>query len=125
MQSYDVVIIGAGQAGVPLASSLSSAGQRVALAERKTLGGSCVNFGCSPTKAVMGSARVAHLARRADEFGLTVGQVAVDFPAVLERARKMVQKSVDPVNAEIGEDEEEWVLCPIVPACRDFVCCVV
>ena len=101
---YDVVIIGAGQAGVPLASSLADAGWQVALAERKTLGGSCVNFGCTPTKAVMGSARVVHLARKAGEFGLQVGEVGVDFPAVLERARKMVQKSVDGLETVFSEN---------------------
>jgi len=87
---FDVLIIGAGQAGVPLAHDLAKAGKRVALAEEKDLGGSCVNFGCTPTKAVIASARVAHLARRGNEFGLKIPTVEVDFPAVLERARRIV-----------------------------------
>ncbi len=83
---YDVLIIGGGQAGPPLAHDLAKAGKKVALAERKYLGGSCINFGCTPTKAAIASARVAHLARRAGDFGLRIPQVEVDFPAVLRRA---------------------------------------
>jgi pyruvate/2-oxoglutarate dehydrogenase complex dihydrolipoamide dehydrogenase (E3) component len=89
--SYDVLIIGGGQAGIPLAYKLAGAGMSVALAERRDLGGSCVNFGCTPTKAAIASARVAHQARRAAEFGLRIPEVAVDFPAVLERARGMAE----------------------------------
>jgi pyruvate/2-oxoglutarate dehydrogenase complex dihydrolipoamide dehydrogenase (E3) component len=83
---YDLLIVGGGQAGLPLARDLAKAGKKVALAERKYLGGSCVNFGCTPTKAAIASARIAHLARRATEFGLRIPQVEVDFPAVLRRA---------------------------------------
>jgi len=101
---YDVVIIGAGQAGVPLASSLAVAGQKIVLAERKQLGGSCVNFGCTPTKAVLGSAKVAHQARRGGEFALEIPEVKVDFPGVLERARKIVQKSVDGLETVFSEN---------------------
>jgi pyruvate/2-oxoglutarate dehydrogenase complex dihydrolipoamide dehydrogenase (E3) component len=90
---YDVLIVGAGQAGIPLAHDLARAGRRVALAEEKHLGGSCVNFGCTPTKAVIASARVAHLARRGKEFGLKIPIVEVDFPAVLERARRILMES--------------------------------
>jgi len=91
--TFDVLIIGGGQAGVPLAHDLAGAGQQVALAERKDLGGSCINFGCTPTKAAIASARVAHLARRASEFGLRVPSVEVDFPAVLARAREVAAES--------------------------------
>src|SRR5579871_6752214 len=87
--TYDVFIIGGGQAGIPLAWGLAGAGKRVALAERKDLGGSCVNFGCTPTKAAIASARVAHQARRAVEYGLQIPEVGVDFPAVLARARRV------------------------------------
>ena len=73
---YDVLFIGAGQASVPLAQALSQAGKRVAIAERgEHLGGSCVNFGCTPTKAVVASAKLAHQARRAAEYGLRVSGV--------------------------------------------------
>jgi pyruvate/2-oxoglutarate dehydrogenase complex dihydrolipoamide dehydrogenase (E3) component len=90
---FDVLIIGAGQAGIPLAHALTKAGKRVALAEEKDLGGSCVNFGCTPTKAVIASARVAHLARRGKEFGLKIPTVEIDFPAVLERAKQILIES--------------------------------
>jgi pyruvate/2-oxoglutarate dehydrogenase complex dihydrolipoamide dehydrogenase (E3) component len=93
MQRFDVLIIGGGQAGIPLAHALARAGKRVALAERKDLGGSCINFGCTPTKAVIASARAAFQARRGAVFGLRIPTVEVDFPAVLDRARSIVQQS--------------------------------
>jgi pyruvate/2-oxoglutarate dehydrogenase complex dihydrolipoamide dehydrogenase (E3) component len=95
---YDVLIIGGGQAGIPLAHSLANVGKRVALAERKRLGGSCVNFGCTPTKAAIASARVARLARRGAEFGLNIPIVSVNFLAVLKRASDILnlsRKSLD------------------------------
>ncbi|AHY47273.1 Pyruvate/2-oxoglutarate dehydrogenase complex dihydrolipoamide dehydrogenase (E3) component [Rubrobacter radiotolerans] len=83
---YDALIVGGGQAGIPLAYTLAAEGWSVALAEREQLGGSCVNFGCTPTKAAIASAKVAHTARRAGEFGVRVSGVSVDFAAVIERA---------------------------------------
>jgi pyruvate/2-oxoglutarate dehydrogenase complex dihydrolipoamide dehydrogenase (E3) component len=83
---YDFVIIGAGQAGVPLAEALAKRNQRVALVERKHLGGSCINYGCTPTKAAIASAHLAHQARRAAEYGLQIADVKVDFEAVIKRA---------------------------------------
>lgn len=90
---YDYFIIGSGQASDPLARDLTAGGKRVGLAERKDMGGSCVNFGCGPTKAVIASARVAHLARRGAEFGVSIPSVKIDFPAVLERAKSVVLDS--------------------------------
>ncbi|MEO6326802.1 MAG: FAD-dependent oxidoreductase [Thermoanaerobaculia bacterium] len=90
---FDVVIIGAGQAGIPLAHACASAGKTVAVAERKHLGGSCVNFGCTPSKAVLASARLAHQARSGATFGLRIPTVDVDFPAVLARARSLLLES--------------------------------
>ena len=92
-ETFDLLVIGGGQGGIPLAHALAKKGMRVALAERKHLGGSCVNFGCSPTKAVIASARVAQLARRGDEFGVAIGEVKPDFPRVLARARDIVMQS--------------------------------
>ncbi|MCY7376112.1 MAG: mercuric reductase [Pyrinomonadaceae bacterium] len=100
---YDVIIIGGGQAGIPLAHALAAAGKQVALIERENLGGSCVNFGCTPTKAAIASARVAHLARRATEFGLRVSQVEVDFPAVLERAKSIALESRTSLENDLKE----------------------
>lgn len=87
---YDLIVLGAGQAAIPLARAAAGKGWRVAIAERKHLGGSCINFGCTPTKAAIASARVAHLARRAAEFGVSVSDVRVDFGKVLGRARAIV-----------------------------------
>ncbi len=89
----DVLIIGAGQAAIPLAHALAGARMRVCLVERKHLGGSCINFGCTPTKAALASARVAYQARRAATFGLRIPTVEVDFPGVLARAKSIVQQS--------------------------------
>jgi pyruvate/2-oxoglutarate dehydrogenase complex dihydrolipoamide dehydrogenase (E3) component len=66
-RSFDAIIIGAGQAGPPLAGRLTAAGMTVALVERKFVGGTCVNTGCMPTKTLIASARVMHLARRGPE----------------------------------------------------------
>jgi pyruvate/2-oxoglutarate dehydrogenase complex dihydrolipoamide dehydrogenase (E3) component len=90
---FDVLIMGAGQAAIPLARHLAEAGKRVALVEEKHLGGSCVNFGCTPTKAVIASAYVAHLARRGIEFGLKIPTIEIDFPAVLARAKRILMES--------------------------------
>jgi len=83
----EFAIVGGGQCGMPLTRALSEAGRRVVLFEREHLGGSCVNFGCTPSKAAIASARLAHQIRRAGEFGLDVGSLEVDFPAVIARAR--------------------------------------
>lgn len=83
---YDVIIIGGGQVAVPLAAALSAAGMRVAIVERKRLGGSHVNFGPTPTKAARASARLVYQARRAEAFGLRIPAVEVDLEAVLEAA---------------------------------------
>ena len=91
---FDTAIIGGGQAGVPLSRALAGAGQRVALIERVHLGGSCVNFGCTPSKALIASAAIAHHARTAGRWGIGVSGVAVDFKAVMDRARGLVSDAV-------------------------------
>ena len=100
---YDVIIIGGGQAGIPLAHSLAASGKQVALVERLHLGGSCVNFGCTPTKAAIASARIAHLARRGAEFGLNIPTIKVDFPAVLERAKNIALESRTSLEKDLKE----------------------
>jgi pyruvate/2-oxoglutarate dehydrogenase complex dihydrolipoamide dehydrogenase (E3) component len=91
MQSYDAIIIGTGQAGPPLAKRLAGAGQHVAIVERKAFGGTCINTGCTPTKALVASAYAAHMARRAAEFGVVVGGgVSVDMRRVKQRKDAIV-----------------------------------
>ncbi|RZM37047.1 MAG: mercuric reductase, partial [Sphingomonas sp.] len=90
MRRFDAIIVGAGQAGPPLAGRLTAAGMTVALIERKLVGGTCVNTGCMPTKTLVASAYAAHLARRAADFGIATGDVTIDMPAVAARARKVV-----------------------------------
>ncbi|MGH7543853.1 MAG: FAD-dependent oxidoreductase, partial [Gemmatimonadota bacterium] len=75
---HDVIIIGAGQAGSPLARRLAGDGRRTLLVERKHVGGTCINEGCTPTKTMVASARAAHDARRADRLGVRVEGVRVD-----------------------------------------------
>ena len=89
--NYDAAIIGAGQAGSPLARALADAGWRVALIERKHVGGTCINEGCTPTKTMIASARVAHLAHRAGEFGVHLSNLRVDMSVVRERKDLMVE----------------------------------
>ena len=91
VQEYDAVIVGAGQAGPSLAQDLAAAGQRVAVVERAHVGGTCVNEGCTPTKTMVASARVAYLARRAGTYGVEVGPVSVDLRKVRERKRSVVK----------------------------------
>ena len=67
-QRFDAIVVGAGQAGPSLAARLANAGRKVALVERHLLGGTCVNTGCTPTKALVASAHAAHLARRGADF---------------------------------------------------------
>ena len=87
---YDAIVIGAGQAGGPLAGALARAGRRSALIERVHIGGTCINEGCTPTKTMVASARVAYLARRAADYGVRAGSVTVDMAAVRRRKRAIV-----------------------------------
>jgi pyruvate/2-oxoglutarate dehydrogenase complex dihydrolipoamide dehydrogenase (E3) component len=88
----DVIVIGSGQAGVPLAARLAGAGRRVLLAESGELGGTCVNDGCTPTKTMVASARAAHVARTAGRLGVRAGNVEVDLGAVVDRKDAIVRQ---------------------------------
>ena len=97
---YDAIVIGAGQAGPPLAERLGQAGHRVAVIERHRMGGTCVNVGCIPTKTLVGSARVAYYARRASEFGVELsGDVRVDMAKVKARKDEVAGASEQGVTA--------------------------
>src|SRR5437588_12525000 len=88
--SYDAVVIGSGQSGSPLAGALAQAGRKTALVERAHVGGTCINEGCTPTKTMVASARVAYLARRAADYGVHAGTVRVDMERVRQRRRHLV-----------------------------------
>src|SRR5450631_2096222 len=89
-QQYDAIVIGSGQAGTPLSIALAAAGMRTALIERKHVGGTCVNEGCTPTKTMVASGRVAYLARRAANYGVHTGDISIDLRRVRQRKRDIV-----------------------------------
>ncbi len=95
MAHYDAILIGTGQSAPSLAAALAGMGEKVALIEGSVLGGSCVNYGCTPTKTLRKSARVAYMARQAHEFGVHVGDVKIDFGAVMARKDGVVNASRD------------------------------
>jgi dihydrolipoamide dehydrogenase len=89
--AYDAVIIGAGQSGKPLALALARAGWKTAIIEREHVGGTCINVGCTPTKTMVASARVAYLARRSKDYGVGTSPVTVDMRRVYKRKRRVVE----------------------------------
>jgi len=89
-ERYDAIVVGSGQAGTPLGSALADAGLRTALIEREHVGGTCVNEGCTPTKTMVASARVAYLARRGADYGVHTGPITIDQKRVRERKRDIV-----------------------------------
>jgi pyruvate/2-oxoglutarate dehydrogenase complex dihydrolipoamide dehydrogenase (E3) component len=90
VEQYDCLVIGSGQAGTPLVTALAKAGYRTALIEREHIAGTCINEGCTPTKTMVASARVAYLARRASDYGVNTGPVTVDMVKVRARKRDIV-----------------------------------
>lgn len=87
---YDAVVIGAGQAGGPLASAFARAGRKTAIIERADIGGTCINTGCTPTKTMIASARVAYLTRRGSDYGVETGGIGIDLQRVRQRKRDVV-----------------------------------
>jgi pyruvate/2-oxoglutarate dehydrogenase complex dihydrolipoamide dehydrogenase (E3) component len=90
-ERFDAIVLGTGQAGKPLALDLGAAGRKTAIVERAYVGGTCINVGCTPTKTMVASARVAYLARRAADFGVRCGPVAVDMVQVRHRKQAIVE----------------------------------
>lgn len=113
IEPYDALIMGSGQAGKPLAFSLARAGWRTAIIEREYVGGTCINVGCTPTKTLVASARVAYLTRRAADYGAHTGPVTVDMRKVRQRKQAIVEsfrngsqlrlEKTDGVNLLFGE----------------------
>ena len=89
-EQFDAIVIGAGQGGGPLATAFARAGRTTALIEREHFGGTCVNEGCTPSKTMIASGRVAYLARRAADYGVHTGEITIDMPVVRKRKRDMV-----------------------------------
>jgi pyruvate/2-oxoglutarate dehydrogenase complex dihydrolipoamide dehydrogenase (E3) component len=101
-ETFDAIVIGAGQAGPSLAARLAQAGRKVAIIERHLVGGTCVNTGCTPTKAMVASAYAAHLARRSGDYGVNIaGPIAIDMAAV--KARK------DAIAGNSRRNNETWL----------------
>ncbi len=101
MKQYDAIVIGSGQSGPPMASKLAEAGQKVAIAEGYRFGGSCVNYGCRPTKTLIASARAAHMARRGADFGIEIDGFSVNWERVRERVIGMIDSG--------SQGVEDWL----------------
>lgn len=108
-RSYDVVVIGGGPGGYVAAIRASQLGLRSAIVEREALGGICTNWGCIPSKALLRSAEVLHLIHRAQEFGITVGEVRADYGAALERCGKVVATQLRGLNVLMRKNKIDVV----------------
>jgi pyruvate/2-oxoglutarate dehydrogenase complex dihydrolipoamide dehydrogenase (E3) component len=104
-QRYDAVVIGAGQGGVPLSRALAQAGRKTALVEREHVGGTCINEGCTPTKTMVASAKVAYFDRRSADYGVQNGPVSVDMQKVRQRKRDIVESFRSGNEQRIEETE--------------------
>src|SRR5215471_14025014 len=108
---YDAIVIGTGQAGPSLAARLAGRGLKVAIIERKRFGGTCVNNGCIPTKTLVASARAAHVARRAGDYGVTVpGSIAVDMKKVKARKDAVVRQSSEGLQKWLRDTQNLTVI---------------
>src|SRR5215467_14037097 len=108
---YDAIVIGTGQAGPSLAAQLAGRGLKVAIIERKRFGGTCVNNGCIPTKTLVASARAAHVARRAGDYGVTIpGSIAVDMKKVKARKDAVVRQSSEGLQKWLRDTQNLTVI---------------
>ena len=106
VQDFDAIVVGAGQAGPSMAVRLAQAGKRVAIVERKLVGGTCVNTGCMPTKTLVASARVAHQVARASEYGVQVGPAGpFHLPVAMARAHAVTDKARTGNETWLGDTE--------------------
>lgn len=104
MRTYDVIIIGSGQAGNPLARKMAKAGKKVAIIEKRLVGGTCINDGCTPTKAMVASARAAYLAGRCNNLGIHIDGYRVDMPQIKKRRDAIVERSRSGNEKSLSED---------------------
>lgn len=110
LQQYDAIVIGAGQGG-SLAKHLAQAGRKTALIERHWLGGSCINWGCTPTKTLIAAARIAHLVRRAADFGIHASQPQINFKQIRQRKRDMVLDFRNDYKQNVESVETLDIIC--------------
>ncbi|WP_009634348.1 dihydrolipoyl dehydrogenase family protein [Synechocystis sp. PCC 7509] len=115
MESVDLIVIGSGQGGIPLATDFAKEGKRVVLFERDVLGGSCINYGCTPSKAFLAAAHAAGRAKQAEKLGIHA-QVSVDFPAVMQRVRSIrdsfkqgIHKRLEDAGVEVVFAEASFI----------------
>ncbi len=104
-KKYDAIIIGSGQAGNPLAFDLAGRGQNVAIIEKNKLGGSCINFGCTPTKTLIASANLYNRVHNSEELGVNVSNVELDFQKVISRKNDVVKSFREGIEKSIEENE--------------------
>ena len=109
-ERYDAIIVGAGQGGKPLATAMAKKGWKTALIERKYVGGTCINYGCTPTKTLIASAQAAFEARRAGTYGVQTGPVTVDFRAVKSRKDRIVENFRHSIETAFGKTENLTLL---------------
>ena len=109
MENFDVIIIGAGQAGNPLSTTFVEAGKKTALIEQNHLGGSCINTGCTPTKTMIASAEMAHLARQSEKFGVYSGDISVDLKEVRQRKDEIVTNFREGIQNRIGKSDVDLI----------------
>ena len=105
-KQYDVIIIGVGQAGNPLCTTFANAGWKTAIIEREYVGGTCINWGCTPTKSMVASARTAYLAKRAADYGVQTGAITVDLERVRQRKRDIVESFRNGGQRRIEQTED-------------------
>jgi len=106
LKNFDAIVIGSGQGGTPLCQALAGTGMRTALVEREHVGGTCINEGCTPTKTMVASARVAYLARRSADYGVHTGELTIDLAKVRERKRAIVESFRNGSQSRIEKTEK-------------------
>lgn len=91
MKHYDAIVIGAGQGGTPLSKKLANKGLKTAIIERQFVGGTCINYGCTATKTMISSARMMHLAKKSESFGVSIKHAEINFKKIIKRKNKIVE----------------------------------